>query len=277
MLLREKSTGRTAYFLNTHNPANVRGNAAHYRAQAIAIEKAKIIQLRATGRPVFLTGDFNDRQAAFCPLTANKLAISPNSIPSDDLRLPQAERRSTGSSPPGRPGSRATPATPTRRAPDQRPPDRLHPGTPAELMLTGSVDRPWVGQRQHADSHPLPPTVAAGSAARRVDLRRAPGRGHVARRAIGNADGRVPDSTGWYGRGRPGPAIKIALLGDSSAAGYGVDSVEQTPGAWLGSGVAERAGRRVHLREFAVVGAQSSDLAGQVTRRCRPTPTWPSS
>ena len=27
----------------------------------------------------------------------------------------------------------------------------------------------------------------------------------LARRAIGNADGRVPDSTGWYGRGRPGP------------------------------------------------------------------------
>jgi len=87
----------------------------------------------------------------------------------------------------------------------------------------------------------------------------------VARRVIGNADGRVPDSTGWYGRGRPGPAIKIALLGDSSAAGYGVHSVEQTPGAWLGSGVAERAGRRVHLRSFAVVGAQSSDLATQVT------------
>ena len=36
-----------------------------------------------------------------------------------------------------------------------------------------------------------------------------------------------------------------------------MDSVEQTPGAWLGSGVAERADRRVHLREFAVVGAQS--------------------
>jgi lysophospholipase L1-like esterase len=86
----------------------------------------------------------------------------------------------------------------------------------------------------------------------------------LARRTIGAADNRVPDATGWYGRGRPGPAIKVALLGDSSAAGYGVDSVEQTPGAWLGSGVAERADRRVHLREFAKVGAQSSDLARQV-------------
>jgi lysophospholipase L1-like esterase len=88
---------------------------------------------------------------------------------------------------------------------------------------------------------------------------------NVARRAIGTADNRVPDATGWYGRGRPAPAIKIALLGDSSAAGYGVNTVEQTPGAWLGSGVAERADQRVHLREFAKVGAQSSDLNDQVT------------
>ncbi|MEO7351441.1 MAG: SGNH/GDSL hydrolase family protein [Marmoricola sp.] len=88
----------------------------------------------------------------------------------------------------------------------------------------------------------------------------------LARRTIGTTGNRVPDATGWYGRSRPGPAIKIALLGDSSAAGYGVDSVEETPGAWLGSGVAERADRRVHLREFALVGAQSSDLHQQVTQ-----------
>ncbi|MCW2867465.1 MAG: lipolytic enzyme family [Marmoricola sp.] len=86
----------------------------------------------------------------------------------------------------------------------------------------------------------------------------------VARRLIGETDGRVPDATGWYGRGRPGPALRLALLGDSSAAGYGVHTVEQTPAAWLGSGVAEQADRRVHLRSYAVVGAQSSDLATQV-------------
>jgi len=88
----------------------------------------------------------------------------------------------------------------------------------------------------------------------------------LARRAIGTTDRRVPDATGWYGRGRPGPAIKIALLGDSSAAGYGIDSVEQTPGAWLGSGVAERADRRVHVRQYTLVGAQSRNLDQQVTR-----------
>ena len=88
----------------------------------------------------------------------------------------------------------------------------------------------------------------------------------AARRTIGNADGVPPDPTGWYGRGRPGPAIKVALLGDSSAAGYGVDRVEETPGALLASGLAMRADRRVHLRSFAVVGARSSDQTAQLGR-----------
>ncbi len=86
-----------------------------------------------------------------------------------------------------------------------------------------------------------------------------------ARRVIGTiGDTPPPDATGWYGRGRPAPAIRIALLGDSSAAGYGVERVEDTPGAHLASGVAAQADRRVHLRSFAVVGAMSSDLANQV-------------
>jgi lysophospholipase L1-like esterase len=88
----------------------------------------------------------------------------------------------------------------------------------------------------------------------------------LARRAIGETSDalRPPDATGWYGRGRPGPAIRVALLGDSSAAGYGVERVEDTPGARLASGIAVQADRRVHLRSFAVVGAQSSDLTDQV-------------
>ena len=89
----------------------------------------------------------------------------------------------------------------------------------------------------------------------------------MARRTIGEpGDATPPDATGWYGRGRPGPAVRITLLGDSSAAGYGVHRVEETPGALLASGVAEAADRRVYLREFAVVGAQTSDLAAQIDR-----------
>src|SRR4051812_50104340 len=58
------------------------------------------------------------------------------------------------------------------------------------------------------------------------------GEAMLARRVIGNAgDEPPPDSTGWYGRGRPGPAIKVALLGDSSAAGDGVERLREAPGA----------------------------------------------
>lgn len=86
----------------------------------------------------------------------------------------------------------------------------------------------------------------------------------LARKAIGDAQGVPPNATGWYGRGRPGPALKVALIGDSSAAGYGVGQVVETPGANLASSLAARADRRVYLRSFAVVGAQSKDLAAQV-------------
>jgi lysophospholipase L1-like esterase len=93
------------------------------------------------------------------------------------------------------------------------------------------------------------------------------GEAMLARRMIGNADDpKFPDSTGWYGRGRPGPAIKVALLGDSSAAGYGVERIVETPGAFIASSLAVEADRRVHLRTYAKVGAQSSDLAGQIDR-----------
>ena len=86
---------------------------------------------------------------------------------------------------------------------------------------------------------------------------------------------RVPDPSGWYGRGRPAPPIKLAVLGDSSAAGYGRRQRRARPPArWLGSGVAERADRRVHLAQYAVVGAQSSDLDGPGRARpCRWRPT----
>lgn len=93
------------------------------------------------------------------------------------------------------------------------------------------------------------------------------GEAKLARKVIGpQREDPPPDSTGWYGRGRPGPAIRIALLGDSIAAGYGVDRVEDTTGALIASAVAEHADRRVYLREFCVVGARSSDLGKQVDR-----------
>ncbi len=86
----------------------------------------------------------------------------------------------------------------------------------------------------------------------------------LARKTIGNADHDPPNATGWYGHGRPGPALKMALLGDSSAAGYGVQRVQETPGAHLASGLAEGADRRVYLRSVAKVGAQTRDLDTQI-------------
>ncbi|HSV39643.1 MAG TPA: SGNH/GDSL hydrolase family protein [Nocardioidaceae bacterium] len=88
----------------------------------------------------------------------------------------------------------------------------------------------------------------------------------MARRAIGDAVDTPPDPSGWYGTGRPGPTLKIALLGDSGAAGYGVTRVEDTPGARIASGVAEAADRRLYLSSFTVVGAQTRDLDEQITK-----------
>jgi endonuclease/exonuclease/phosphatase family metal-dependent hydrolase len=91
VLLRQRSSGREAYFINTHNPAsNVfgYGDQSKYRSQALAIQRALVIQLRKTGLPVFLTGDLNDREKAFCPLTAGRLMISANSIPSMTCAMP---------------------------------------------------------------------------------------------------------------------------------------------------------------------------------------------
>ncbi|MCW2814953.1 MAG: lipolytic enzyme family [Nocardioides sp.] len=89
----------------------------------------------------------------------------------------------------------------------------------------------------------------------------------LARKTIGEiSPDPVPDATGWYGRGKPGPAVRIALFGDSLACGYGVDRVEETPGALIASGVAAQGERRVYLREFCKVGAISADLRGQIDR-----------
>lgn len=73
-----------------------------------------------------------------------------------------------------------------------------------------------------------------------------------------------PNATGWYGRGRQGQPVRVALLGDSSAAGYGLEDVEETPGALLAGGISEQTGRPVRLDEIAVVGALSADLDLQV-------------
>jgi lysophospholipase L1-like esterase len=58
--------------------------------------------------------------------------------------------------------------------------------------------------------------------------------------------------------------IRMAMLGDSTAAGYGATRERETPGARLAIGISAVAGRPVHLTSVAVVGAESSMLPEQV-------------
>ena len=104
--------------------------------------------------------------------------------------------------------------------------------------------------------------------ARRRSLRRADRRGQARaqddRRAV--CPTRCPTRPAGTAAAGPAPRSRSRCFGDSSACGYGVDRVEETPGALLASGVADQGDRRVYLREFCVVGAVSADLAGQIDR-----------
>ncbi|WGL51483.1 endonuclease/exonuclease/phosphatase family protein [Nocardioides sp. BP30] len=72
VLLQNIRTGQEVYVMNTHNPADVRGNALAWRNQGVAIEAALITRLRSThpGIPVLFTGDMNDWSNFYCPVTS---------------------------------------------------------------------------------------------------------------------------------------------------------------------------------------------------------------
>jgi lysophospholipase L1-like esterase len=84
-----------------------------------------------------------------------------------------------------------------------------------------------------------------------------------AKRVIGPMRYYPTPGDGLFGR-FPGHPITFAILGDSSAAGYGTESPEETPGVLLASGLAELAKRPVRLIDVAKTGARSTDLAAQV-------------
>ncbi|MGH3980671.1 MAG: SGNH/GDSL hydrolase family protein [Pseudonocardiaceae bacterium] len=58
--------------------------------------------------------------------------------------------------------------------------------------------------------------------------------------------------------------LTLAVLGDSSAAGLGVDTPDQLPGVLLARGLAEESGRPVQLDTHAISGSTSQRLAGQL-------------
>jgi lysophospholipase L1-like esterase len=72
-----------------------------------------------------------------------------------------------------------------------------------------------------------------------------------------------PSGDGVYGRGRGRPIV-LAVLGDSTAAGLGVERAAQTPGVLLAAALAELAEHPVRLVRLAVPGARSGNLDEQV-------------
>jgi lysophospholipase L1-like esterase len=98
------------------------------------------------------------------------------------------------------------------------------------------------------------------------------GQARLARRAIPRATASPPDGDGLYGADLPGEPLTLALLGDSSAAGYGVGVAGETPGALLAAGLAPMLGRPVRLVCRAVVGARSAGLDPQVNSVLREKP-----
>lgn len=98
----------------------------------------------------------------------------------------------------------------------------------------------------------------------------------LARRRIPHAAEPPPIShdTTWAAAGVSArrPPIRIAILGDSTAAGYGVSRDRDTPAARLAIGISEAARRPVHVSNVAVVGAKSRDLPVQVDALGAPRP-----
>ncbi|MGA8987593.1 SGNH/GDSL hydrolase family protein [Aeromicrobium sp.] len=86
----------------------------------------------------------------------------------------------------------------------------------------------------------------------------------LARRAIGTTDDRPPSPDGVYGDDLPGRPIRVLVLGDSAAVGYGVDRADATPSALIGLGLAHVADAPVEMQCRAVVGARTFDLNGQI-------------
>jgi lysophospholipase L1-like esterase len=99
----------------------------------------------------------------------------------------------------------------------------------------------------------------------------------LARYRIGVLDLAVPDPSGTYaaptsghplgaGDARAHDPLRLLVLGDSAAAGYGARDPDETYGAFLAAGLAYRTGRPVELRCHAVVGAETTDLPTQIAR-----------
>ena len=67
--LRSRTNGKAFWILNTHNPADVHGNAGKWRAESVRRELKRIHRLRSQGNTVLFTGDMNAKRDFFCKAT----------------------------------------------------------------------------------------------------------------------------------------------------------------------------------------------------------------
>ena len=90
----------------------------------------------------------------------------------------------------------------------------------------------------------------------------------LARKAIGRAEQIPPRADGLFGAhlawATPDRPLRFAMLGDSTAAGYGVELPQETPGALLADALVAHTGRPVLLTNLARVGARSDRLVEQI-------------
>src|SRR5690242_16411187 len=80
----------------------------------------------------------------------------------------------------------------------------------------------------------------------------------LARRSIGDAVGEPHDPTGTYradGVAEDALGVRLVLVGDSTAAGFGVDSPDETPAAVIARGLSAHLCVPVHTTTVAEVGA----------------------
>ncbi|MFC5909024.1 SGNH/GDSL hydrolase family protein [Streptacidiphilus monticola] len=90
----------------------------------------------------------------------------------------------------------------------------------------------------------------------------------LAEHTLNTLQGEPPRADGLYGpefADNGEPPLLLAVLGDSTAAGFGVNRGRETPGALLAGGISSIAERPVRLQVSAFNGATSADLDSQVT------------
>ncbi|WP_084263048.1 SGNH/GDSL hydrolase family protein [Actinomadura formosensis] len=95
----------------------------------------------------------------------------------------------------------------------------------------------------------------------------------LARRIIqATPNGAPPVADGLYGETFGGAPMSLVMLGDSTAAGLGVHSPEETPAAVLATGLSAMADRPVRLTNVARSGSRSQALGGQVEQALQTRP-----